>query len=67
MLSGRSLVKTLHGYDASEQEAMDLMRVNINRLRQKIEVDPASPKYVQTVRGFGYTLSAPSGAETAAS
>jgi DNA-binding response OmpR family regulator len=58
VLSGRSLVKTLHGYDASEQEAMDLMRVNINRLRQKIELDPASPKYVQTVRGFGYTLAA---------
>ena len=58
VLSGRSLVKTLHGYDASEQEAMDLMRVNINRLRQKIEVDPGNPKYVQTVRGFGYTLAA---------
>src|SRR5687767_4063411 len=58
VLSGRSLVKTLHGYDASEQEAMDLMRVNINRLRQKIEIDPGNPKYVQTVRGFGYTLAA---------
>jgi two-component system alkaline phosphatase synthesis response regulator PhoP len=58
VLSGRSLVKTLHGYDASEQEAMDLMRVNINRLRQKIELDPGNPKYVQTVRGFGYTLAA---------
>ena len=66
VLSGRSLVKTLHGYDASEQEAMDLMRVNINRLRQKIEIDPASPKYVQTVRGFGYTLAAQGADEKAA-
>ena len=64
VLSGRSLVKTLHGYDASEQEAMDLMRVNINRLRQKIEVDPGSPKYVQTVRGFGYTLAAAAAASS---
>ena len=28
--------------------------VYINRLRQKIEDDPARPKYIQTVRGLGY-------------
>ena len=28
--------------------------VYINRLRQKIEDDPASPKYIQTVRGLCY-------------
>lgn len=28
--------------------------VYINRLRQKIEDDPASPKFIQTVRGLGY-------------
>lgn len=26
----------------------------VQRLRSKIEVDPAAPRYVQTVRGFGY-------------
>lgn len=30
--------------------------VQINRLRQKIETDPANPRYLQTVRGSGYTL-----------
>ena len=30
--------------------------VQINRLRQKIESDPANPKYLQTVRGAGYAL-----------
>lgn len=30
--------------------------VQINRLRQKIETDPANPVYLQTVRGIGYTL-----------
>lgn len=30
--------------------------VYINRLRQKIEDDPANPKYIQTVRGLGYRL-----------
>lgn len=28
--------------------------VHIGKLRQKIEDDPASPSYIQTVRGFGY-------------
>jgi len=28
--------------------------VYVNRLRQKIEDDPSSPKYIQTVRGLGY-------------
>jgi two-component system phosphate regulon response regulator OmpR len=30
--------------------------VQINRLRRKIESDPANPVYLQTVRGAGYTL-----------
>lgn len=31
--------------------------VQINRLRRKIEQDPANPHYLQTVRGIGYKLS----------
>ncbi len=31
--------------------------VQINRLRRKIEIDPANPAYLQTVRGVGYRLS----------
>ncbi|MBX8826116.1 response regulator transcription factor [Ochrobactrum sp. SFR4] len=31
--------------------------VQINRLRRKIEVDPANPIWLQTVRGIGYKLS----------
>lgn len=30
--------------------------VQINRLRRKIELDPANPVYLQTVRGIGYRL-----------
>jgi len=30
--------------------------VQINRLRRKIEADPASPTWLQTVRGVGYKL-----------
>jgi two-component system phosphate regulon response regulator OmpR len=30
--------------------------VQINRLRRKLEVDPANPQYLQTARGAGYKL-----------
>jgi two-component system, OmpR family, phosphate regulon response regulator OmpR len=44
---------------AGEGVGSDVARavdVQINRLRQKIEVDPANPIYLQTVRGAGYAL-----------
>ena len=37
----------------SSERAID---VQINRLRRKIETDPANPIYLQTVRGKGYIL-----------
>jgi two-component system phosphate regulon response regulator OmpR len=30
--------------------------VQVTRLRKKIEVDPRTPIYLQTVRGVGYAL-----------
>jgi two-component system, OmpR family, phosphate regulon response regulator OmpR len=38
---------------AAGERAVD---VQVNRLRRKIESDPANPLYVQTVRGIGYRL-----------
>ena len=38
---------------ASGERAVD---VQVNRLRRKIERDPADPLLVQTVRGIGYRL-----------
>jgi DNA-binding response OmpR family regulator len=37
-----------------------LVDVHVQRLRAKIEADPASPELVQTVRGVGYKLVRPS-------
>lgn len=34
----------------------DYLKVYIRRLRQKIEVDPAHPQFIQTMRGEGYYL-----------
>jgi two-component system phosphate regulon response regulator OmpR len=41
------------GGDASSERAVD---VQVNRLRRKIEQNPANPLYIQTVRGVGYRL-----------
>jgi two-component system phosphate regulon response regulator OmpR len=30
--------------------------VQVNRLRRKIEADPANPQHLQTARGTGYRL-----------
>ena len=39
--------------DAVSERTVD---VQVNRLRRKIETDPANPLIVQTVRGIGYRL-----------
>lgn len=33
-----------------------ILRVNISRLRQKLEEDPRQPRFIMTVSGVGYTL-----------
>jgi len=37
----------------SQERSIDVM---ITRLRQKIELEPKNPKYLQTIRGSGYVL-----------
>ena len=44
-----------HGYDGYEHN----VNCHINRLRAKIELDPARPRIVLTVRGVGYKLGDP--------
>ena len=36
-----------------QERSIDVM---ITRLRQKIEINPKNPKYLQTIRGSGYVL-----------
>jgi len=50
------LLDTVWGYErAVNQRAVD---VYILRLRQKIEADPADPRLIRSVRGFGYSFQA---------
>jgi DNA-binding response OmpR family regulator len=45
------------GHDSYEHT----VNSHINRLRAKVEPDPANPRYVLTVRGVGYKFLAPGG------
>lgn len=57
MLSYAQLVRCAQGYDAAELEAGELIKPHIHHLRQKLEPDPSTPRYILNVRGKGYLLS----------
>lgn len=56
-LASAWIFETLWGCDADF--GMKTLTVHVQRLRQKIEPDPRSPRLLLTVRGFGYKLCAP--------
>jgi two-component system OmpR family response regulator len=56
VLSRDELMSRLHGREAGPYDrAID---VQIARLRRKIELDPAHPQLIKSVRGAGYVLAA---------
>jgi len=40
----------------SDAGSPDLVRVHIKNLRSRIEVDPMSPVFIETIPGYGYTI-----------
>lgn len=50
------IFENVWGYDA--EMGVKTLAVYIRRLRRKIEADPDNPRLLQTVRGYGYKLSA---------
>jgi two-component system response regulator RegX3 len=52
VLTRNQLIDRVWGADyVGDTKTLD---VNIKRLRAKIEIDPAHPSHIQTVRGLGY-------------
>ena len=56
VFSKETLYERIWGYDALGDNAT--VAVHINRLREKIEKEPSSPKHIQTVWGAGYRFMA---------
>jgi len=55
VLDHSSLLKTVWGSEYSSEK--EYLRVFINRLRRKLEPDPANPRYIITVSNVGYMFS----------
>jgi DNA-binding response OmpR family regulator len=54
VFSREALLDKVWGYDYFGDGR--LVDVHVRRLRTKVEVDPANPRHVVTVRGLGYRL-----------
>jgi two-component system alkaline phosphatase synthesis response regulator PhoP len=52
-----TLLDRIWQYDFSGQSR--IVDVHVSHLREKIEIDPKHPQYLQTVRGFGYKFQVP--------
>src|SRR5579871_2950253 len=53
------IFENVWGYDA--EMGVKTLAVYVRRLRRKIETDPDNPRYLLTVRGFGYKLTSGEG------
>jgi pSer/pThr/pTyr-binding forkhead associated (FHA) protein len=53
VISKDEIAQGVWDYEVYDYNAIDAL---IYRLRQRIEVDPGNPRFVVTVRGFGYKL-----------
>ncbi|MEI7987834.1 MAG: response regulator transcription factor [Chloroflexota bacterium] len=51
-----TLIMESQGYHLDPTEAREMARWRVHELRKVIEEDPKNPKYVLTVRGFGYQI-----------
>ncbi len=56
VFSHRELVLLVQGYSTSQQEAPEIMRPLVSRLRQKLSWIPAIMKRIVSVRGTGYVF-----------
>lgn len=54
VVTAAELIKATQGFDVSEAEARPLVRVQIQRLRRKLEENPDHPRHILNVRGVGY-------------
>jgi DNA-binding response OmpR family regulator len=53
VVSKEDIAKDIWDYEVYDFNAIDAL---VYRVRQRIEADPAQPKFLVTVRGFGYKL-----------
>ncbi len=55
ILNRNQILDAVWGYE-SDPDSEQIVKVNIRRLREKIEIDPSRPTLLMTVPGIGYKL-----------
>ena len=59
VLTPEELVQVVRQYEPEHvYEAREIIKWYIHRLRQKVEPEPSSPRYIVNIRGVGYRLEA---------
>lgn len=56
VVSHSELFREVHGYDTTNHEAKDTLKVHMSRLRNKLVASGTDDDLIVTVRGFGYLL-----------
>ncbi len=56
VFSRRDLLERVRDYDAAISGDEKTINVHVSHLRDKVEEDPSSPRFVMTVRGVGYAF-----------
>ena len=56
VVSFENLVKESQGFVMTKSEAREMTRWHIHKIRKALELDTSNPRYIITVRDFGYRL-----------
>ncbi len=56
VLSSERLARDVLGYNCAPDEARELIKARVHRLRAKLEPNPRAPTFLVSVRGAGYML-----------
>ena len=59
VIGSRELLREVWGYEASQIEARELVKVHIGQIRRRLGLDREAHHYIHSVRGFGYMLAPP--------
>jgi two-component system KDP operon response regulator KdpE len=56
VISAQELIRQVQGYDIQPDEAREIVRYHVYRIRQKAQAAAGVPDLIRTVRGIGYTI-----------
>ncbi len=59
VVGAQELLKAVWGYEGDEAEARELVKVHVRQIRRRLGLEAQRADYVQSVRGFGYMVTAP--------